>query len=118
MYNTIGDDGAAALAEALKSNTALKYLAVDGLHQRGFFFGDDGAAALAEALERFAAWAGHVSEVPQRRGLRVCVQVTQPGAPPDAVLRKRHAWARRVLKAEEAEEDEGWAGRGQHRKKN
>ena len=41
----IGDDGAAAFAEALRSNTSLTEL-----HLGGCNIGDDGAAALAEAL--------------------------------------------------------------------
>jgi len=41
----IGDEGAKAFAEALKVNTTLKELVLDGCG-----IGDDGAAALAEAL--------------------------------------------------------------------
>lgn len=45
-YNTIGDSGAAAIAEALKSNAALTELR---LHSNNI--GDSGAAALVEMLE-------------------------------------------------------------------
>ena len=44
--NAIGDEGAAALAEALKVNTALTWLDLKDNE-----IGDEGAAALAEALK-------------------------------------------------------------------
>jgi len=51
LYNsTIGDSGAAAIAQALKSNTALTYLDLSYNN-----IGDSGAAAIAEALKNNAA---------------------------------------------------------------
>jgi Ran GTPase-activating protein (RanGAP) involved in mRNA processing and transport len=45
-YNSIGDDGAKAIAEALKVNTVLT-----SLDLRSNLIGDDGAKAIAEALK-------------------------------------------------------------------
>ncbi len=45
-FNSIGDDGAKAIAEALKVNAVLTKLELDFNS-----FGDDGAKAIAEALK-------------------------------------------------------------------
>eukprot|EP00966_Prymnesium_polylepis_P229350 5307323-Prymnesium_polylepis.1 len=46
MYNNIGDQGATAIAEALKFNGALTVLVLDGNK-----IGHSGATAIAEALK-------------------------------------------------------------------